>query len=366
MRTQATINLQALRHNLELAKSLAPASKIMAVIKANAYGHGEVAVAQALPDADYFGVAALSEAEHLIGAGVQTPIVLMSGFWDAAQLDAIVQHGLETFLHAPEQIALLKAHPPAKPLPLWLHFDTGMHRLGFSVLDAPDVIRQIQAIPNARIQAITTHFACADALDNPMTLQQAERLVNIARQYRFPVSMANSAALMQFSGTQADIIRPGLMLYGACPIMRASANALHLKAVMTLQSTIIAIRSVPKGDAVGYGATWQAKRNSRIATVAIGYGDGYPQCANGAPVLVRNQKAHVVGRVSMDSLAIDVTDIPEAAVNDTVTLWGDGLPIEAVAEATHMSVYSLLTSVSPRVVRVNSQAKKMLAGLELA
>lgn len=350
MRARALINITALQHNFKRVQALAPGCQIMAVVKANAYGHGVEHVVPALVDADYFGVATLEEALR-VQPLTEKPVVLMAGFTDQAELDAVIAHGFQCFIHDKSQLQLLQTARLNKPLIVWPKFNTGMNRLGFPVSDYQKIHRILADMPNIKTHADVTHLACADDIDS--TRVQAQLQAFSGCQQTAPlVSIANSAALLHYPKTRNGIVRAGLMLYGASPVADQSAAELGLTPVMTLQARVMALHALKPGDAVGYSAAWQARQPTKIANVSIGYGDGYPQRAQDAPVLLHDHYTHVVGRVSMDSLTIDVTPIPNVQVGDMVTLWGEGLPVEQVATASGRICYELLTNVSARVPRV--------------
>jgi alanine racemase len=345
----ADIDLAALRHNFARIKQLAPNSKVLAMVKGNAYGHGMIQVSQALSDADYLGVARLEEALQLREAQITRPIVLMSGVYDEAALQQACQHDCQLVVHSLEQIALLEKsrHRPAF---VWLKIDTGMHRYGVAVDKAHQAHQRLLAIlPKGQLGWLT-HFACSDIPHHPMVLDQMARFQEITHGMSEPKSLANSAAILQYPAAHAEVVRPGLMLYGVSPRRNGTAAEDGLLPVMTLRSEVVALHQVPVGASVGYSATWRALRPSRLAVIPVGYADGYPQSIpNGTPVLVNGQHAKVAGRVSMDTLTVDVTDIANVQIGDSVILWGKGLTIETVAEYSKASVYGLLTGVTKRV-----------------
>ncbi len=342
------IDLTALRHNFARVKQLAPHCKILAMVKANAYGHGMIPVAHALPNADYFGVARLEEALALREAHVTRPIVLMSGVYDDTALRQVQHHQLHMVVHSLEQIELLK-HSKYLPQYVWLKVDSGMHRYGVAVAEAKMAYEQLRKILPPGHLGWMSHFACSDIPDCPMVLEQIARFEAVTQNTEAPKSLANSAAILQYPETQYDVVRPGLMLYGVSPRQNRTAQEDGLLPVMTLRSEVVALHDVPTGGSVGYAATWHAPKPSRIAVVPVGYADGYPQTMpNGTPVLVRGHRAVIAGRVSMDTLTIDVTHLPDVAIGDAVVLWGKGLPVETIAQFIKGSVYGLLTGVTKR------------------
>jgi alanine racemase len=348
---EAIINLGNIRKNMAQARKLAVNSKMMAVIKDNAYGHGAVRVAKVLEEeADAFGVACLDEAIALREAGIERPIVLLGGMFDQRELQAIVKMNLQMVIHSPQQLDWFLSGKVSEPVVVWLKLDTGMHRLGFS----PQIYRKIrlalQASGNTRELILMSHLACADQRDNVLTERQIKCFADCAADFQGPKSLANSAALISCPRTHYDWVRPGLLLYGANPLSDASLSQEPLLLAMTFRSRLVSLRQIDANEAVGYGQTWRAAAAARIGTVAVGYGDGYPfHAPSGTPVLVGGRRASLVGRVSMDFITVDLTDLPEAVIGDEVVLWGEGLPIEEVAAVADTISYQLLTGIASRV-----------------
>jgi alanine racemase len=349
---QAHISLRALQHNLARLRSLAPRSRVMAVVKANAYGHGIVAVSRTLADAgaDALGVARIEEALMLRAVGVTAPIVLLEGVCSAEQLQAAASHALDLVVHDPAHLPLLAAWRGPQALSLWLKVDTGMNRLGFRPEHVAAAWEQLQRLqPAPRSIRLMTHLASADVGGDQSVAAQLARLRPLQRP-GVEVSISNSAAMLDHPETCADWVRPGLALYGASPFADRTGADLGLQPVMELESTVIAVREVPAGERVGYGGNWQATRAARVAVVAAGYGDGLLRSmAAGGRVLIAGQAAPLAGRVSMDMIAVDVTDLPRCAIGDRVLLWGAALPVEHVARAAGTIPWELLCSVSQRV-----------------
>ncbi len=349
----ATIDTDALRHNLAKAQTCRPEANILAVIKANAYGHGAVACAKALSDADAFAVASIEEAEVLFNHGVTKRIVLLAGFFEESELALIFHRQWIPVIHTEQQIQLLHCwfqKNPEKSCDIFLKIDTGMHRLGVPLEKFAEWHAKILAIPNIKQCTLMTHFACADELENKTIELQLQCFESLTKQLDNPCSLANSALVMSDVSFRDNWIRPGIMLYGASPFKNGNAQIEGLEPVMTLSSAIIACRVVNAGEQVGYGGDWQAKRQSVIATVAMGYGDGYPRhVPTGTPVIIRNQRCPIVGRVSMDFITVDVTDCPHAAVGDEVIFWGKELPTDEIATQSKTIAYELLTGISQRV-----------------
>lgn len=350
---QAQINLHALRHNLQRVREAAPQCRIMAMVKANAYGHGMVRVARALVDAgtDALGVASIDEAMMLRDAGIAVPITLLEGFFEPAELMLIQQHTLDVVIHHPAQLAILEATPLATPITVWLKVDSGMHRLGFAPEQAPQVWQRLTACRSVRPPVrLLTHLASADDLASPQTPQQLACFNAATAEIKADRSIANSAAILGWPQTHDGWVRPGIMLYGASPFINDTAMAHDLKPVMTLTSQLIAINHYKKGDAIGYAASWVCPHDMPVGVVALGYGDGYPRHAvSGTPVLVNGKRVPLIGRVSMDMLSVDLSGQPHTYIGDAVTLWGEGLPVEEIARCASTIPYQLLCGVTPRV-----------------
>lgn len=354
----AEINLTAVRNNYQLALNQSITSTVLAVVKANAYGHGAIAVSQALADiAPAFAVACIEEAEQLVVAGIKKPIVLLEGFFESDELPIIIAKAYEPVIHSywqlNELVSYLKTHPVAdNSLNVWLKVDTGMHRLGFAVEEAESAYKIIKALPAINTITLTSHFACADDLSSAATAQQLAKFETLQQQLNCPVSIANSSATLGWSEAQHGYLRAGIMLYGASPFMSHNGLGEQLQTVMTLKSQLISVRDLPGEESVGYGARYITSKPTRIGVVACGYGDGYPRHAkDGTPMLVNGKKCYLAGRVSMDMLTVDLTGSPDAKIGDEVILWGEGLPVNEVANYCDTISYTLLTGLLPRVPR---------------
>jgi alanine racemase len=348
----ATIDLGALRHNLQVVRQWAPKSRVMAVIKANAYGHGLIAVARALESADAFAVARVDEGLSLRAAGINTPTVLLEGVFDREQLEAAAAAGFELVVHAEEQIELLREAAPPIEFKIWLKLDSGMNRLGFKGQAFDDAYATLNALGAVRPPVnLFTHLASADQPDLSTTADQLARFAAATRSLPGERSIANSAGMLSFSEAQADWVRPGLLLYGVSPIAGSIGADYGLRSVMTLHSQVIAVKQLSVGERVGYGGDWIAERPTRLAVAAVGYGDGYPRSLEaGTPVLVNGERAGLAGRVSMDMIGIDVTDLRRApSLGDPVILWGGALPVEEIAVWADTIPYELLCGISQRV-----------------
>ncbi len=347
---RAEISAAALRHNLQRVRSQAPGRKVMAVIKANAYGHGLVSTALCLADADAFAVARLEEALALRAAGVRTPIVLLEGVFSAGMLEEAARQDLQIVVHDAAQLLLLEQSLAAYRFVVWLKVDTGMNRLGFRPEAFPAAYARLRAL-DERLGEIRllTHFASADAPDLASARQQLQRFETLTQGLNHARSLVNSAALFALPAAQADWVRPGLALYGVSPFADRNGASLGLRPAMRLLSTVISIRAVPIGETVGYGGSWRADRNSRIAIVAAGYGDGLPwSLPSGTLVRIGERTVPLVGRVSMDMIAVDATDTA-VNVGDAVELWGEQQSVEALAASAGTIAYELLCAVSQRV-----------------
>jgi alanine racemase len=347
---RAVIDTGALRANLAAVRRFAPRSRVLAIVKANGYGHSLVPTALALADADALGVARLEEGTILRGAGVQDAIVLLEGVFDADQLASAARQGFELVVHNPQQLALLADWRQDHKFVVWLKVDTGMNRLGFRAEEFAAAYRRLSACTGVARIRLLTHLANADVAADSATAEQLKLFEAVTAGLELERSIANSAAVLAWPDSHVDWVRPGLMLYGVSPLPGKTAAEYGLRPAMTFTSTVIATRKVLPGERAGYGGRWTARRVSTLAIAAVGYGDGYPRhMANGTPVLVNGARAPLAGRVSMDMIAIDVTDLPPVKAGDPVVLWGEGLPAEEIAPHAETISYELLCGVSQRV-----------------
>jgi alanine racemase len=349
--TTATIHIDALRHNLAQVRLLAANSQVMAVVKADGYGHGLERVARALAGADAFGVAALSDAERLRAAGLSQRIVLLSGFDEASDLSQLRRLGVDTVVHHDSQLAMLEADRDPERIRVWLKFDTGMHRLGFPPEKAKQIHARLKALPNVADDiTLMTHFASSDDFGGEQTQAQMGKFTNSTAVLTGPASLSNSAAVLGWPDAHRDWVRAGGALYGLSVVAGKTGADFGLKPAMTLSTRLIAINRVAKGERIGYSATWQCPEDMDVGVAAIGYGDGYPRGAPaGTPVLVDGVRVPVIGRVSMDLMTLDLRGMPQAKVGDLVTLWGPELPVEEVAAAAQTISYELTCSITRRV-----------------
>ena len=350
---RARIAPAAILHNYRQAKRHAPQAKAWAVVKANAYGHGQWRAVEALRfEADGFALLECENAVALREAGVTQPILLLEGVFSARDVRAVIEHRLTCVVHCLEQLELLVRNGQfTAPVSLYLKLNTGMNRLGFTPETLNKAWEILQQLPQVDV-TLMTHFAEADGERG--VSEQLERFRRMAGDWSGPVSLANSAAILSHPATHGDWVRPGIMLYGASPFAGVSAESLGLQPAMTLESAIIGVQDLVAGDRVGYGGTFTADKPMRIGVVACGYADGYPRHApSGTPIAVMGQRTKTIGRVSMDMLACDLTDIPEAGIGAPVTLWGEGIagsvPADEVAAAAGTIAYELFCALAPRV-----------------
>ena len=353
---RALIDLQALRHNYQLAREVTGA-KALAVIKADAYGHGAVRCAQALEaDADGFAVACIEEALELRDAGIRAPILLLEGFFEADELPLIVEHDFWCVVHSLWQLDAIEQATLAKPIQVWLKLDTGMHRVGLHPSEYKNAYQRLQASGKVAKIVLMSHFARADELDSLRSVEQVAVFLAARDDLSAEVSLRNSPAILGWPSVPSDWVRPGLMLYGATPFEQDHPLAARLQPVMTVESKVICVRELPAGEPVGYGAKFITPKPMRIGVVAMGYADGYPRHApTGTPVLVAGQRSQLLGRVSMDMLCIDLTDVPDAGLGSTVELWGKNILASDVATAAETIPYQIFCNLR-RVPRLYSGA----------
>ena len=351
----ALIRLENLEHNLNILKSFASQSKIISVVKADAYGHGLARTAQALAQSDAFAVSCAHEAVELRAARILHPIICLQGFSNETELQMIVDANVQAVIHNDQQIKLLQNHKFNQSIQVWLKIDSGMGRLGFRPEDARYAYQQLNKIEQVSKIRLMTHFANADLLDNESTQHQLQSFDNVTK--NFPDcerSAANSAATLAYSNSLYEWVRSGLVLYGISPfqVEKSHPDTSDLKPVMSLRAPLISIRQFKKDDRIGYGSTYTCPQDMRIGVVAIGYADGYPRALT-TPVNVslNGNHAAIVGRVSMDMISIDLTNI-EASIGDDVELWGDDIPVAEVAAAANTISYELLCGISGRIHRL--------------
>ncbi|HSN19303.1 MAG TPA: alanine racemase [Usitatibacter sp.] len=345
---RATVSVAALRHNYWLAKRAAPRSRVYAVVKANAYGHGIERVARSIERADGFATLEIDGAIALRERYPAAPIVLLEGWFEPAELTAIRSAGLAAAVHCEDQLRMLETERPGAPIDAWVKVNTGMNRLGFAPGALRATLERLRKSGAVRSITLMTHFGRADEPEG--TKEALRRFEAATAGLDFPRSLANSAGIFAHPECHADVCRLGIALYGATPFMDRPAKSLGLKPAMTLSSRLIAVQELAPGDSVGYGGVFRAEHAMRIGIVACGYADGYPRHApTGTPILVAGARTRTVGRVSMDMLAVDLTPVPSAQVGSPVVLWGEGVPVDEVAMAAGTVGYELLCGVAPRV-----------------
>lgn len=350
---RARLNAQALLHNLQQVRRHAARARVMAVVKADAYGHGLSWVAHTLKDADVFAVSSTEEGIALRSAGIQQAIVLLEGFFNADDLSTLQAQRLTPVVHDEHQLRLLEANGARTPRSAWVKIDTGMHRIGFAPEHWRTVLQRLRRLPNLREVHALTHFANADDVADPLTRRQIELFKTQVHGLGVETSLANSAGIVAWPESHADWVRPGIMLYGASPLLDKTAAELNLKPVMTLESALIAVHARKRGDAIGYGGSYVCPEDMPVGVVAIGYGDGYPRHAPlDTPVLVNGKRVPLAGRVAMDMIMVDLRSQPQARVGDPVVLWGEGLPVDEVAAKAGTVSYELLCHVTGRIPRV--------------
>jgi alanine racemase len=349
----AHIDLTAFVHNYhQIRRIVGQERQILAMVKADAYGHGLLPVAQCLSaHADAFGVATLEEALSLRAAKITQPIIVMTGFMTEDQLDLFFEHQLSPVIYHSSQLDLIEQYNTSSQIDAWLKVDTGMHRLGFSSAHFPDVFERLSALTCLR-QPLTvmTHLADADNLDLSFSQQQLQLFSQLTESITARKSVQNSAGVVVAQDMLFDVVRPGIMLYGASPFSYRTPDELDIKPVMHLTTQLIAINALKKGDRIGYGATWQCPEDMPVGVIRMGYGDGYPRHIDeNTPVLIAGQQCPIVGRVSMDLMTVDIRRQPNANVGDEVVLWGRGLPVERIAAAAHTIPYELFCQLTSRV-----------------
>jgi alanine racemase len=351
---RALVDVGALRHNLKQVRLRALRSRVMAVVKANGYGHGLAWVARSLNGAaDAFGVSSAEEGVQLREAGITQPICLLEGFFTPNELPLLARHHLEPAIHCESQLQALTQASPMIKLTVWVKVDTGMHRLGFLPPALPRVLKQLRDSSAVAEVRVLSHFARADIPADPDTQTQIDIFLARIRDLGLESSLANSAGVLAWPQSHLDWVRPGIMLYGVSPLAGQDAAALGLKPVMTLETALIAVHARRKGEAVGYGGDWRCPEDMPVGVAAIGYGDGYPRhAAPGTPVLVNGKRVPLAGRVSMDMITLDLRAQPDARVGDPVVLWGQGLPVEEIAGSAGTIAYELLCRVAERIPRV--------------
>lgn len=347
----ALLNLEAVQHNLAVVRRKAPDAKVMAVIKANGYGHGLLRIAEALKNADAFAVARVDEGIRLRKSGLQNRIVVLEGFTYTEELSEFLIYQLDAVVHSKVQLDIIESRKEQGQLAIWLKLDTGMNRLGFKAKELDSVYQRLTACPVIRQPIdLMTHLANADDKDDETTLKQIRLFNDTVAKYPGRRSIANSAGILGWKEALTDWVRPGVMLYGISPFSEVTGQQLGLKPAMALHSRLIAVKPIEKGDTVGYGGGWRCENSTLLGVAAIGYGDGYPRHAkSGTPVLVNGRRVPLIGRVSMDMITVDLGTQPHAQPGDAVILWGDDLPAEEIALYADTIPYTLVCGITQRV-----------------
>lgn len=349
------VRLEAIRHNLRRMKELAGGAKVMAVVKANAYGHGLLPVARALAEADALAVARVHEGLALRDAGIDQPLVVLQGALTSADLQAALAHRLQPVVHCETQVALLEAVPHGEAV-VWLKVDTGMRRLGVEPEQAGALSERLSAAPAVAELRLMTHLSSADERDDPQTGRQLDRFMQLLEGFDGEFSIANSAAVLAWTeavhaerGATRSWVRAGISLYGVSPFPASEGSEFGLQAAMEFEARLIAVKPIRAGDAVGYGGYWRAPRDTLLGVVSAGYGDGYSRhLPSGTPLLVEGRAAALAGRISMDSAAVDLGPDSSASIGDRVVLWGANLPVETIAARAGTIPYTLLAGMTHR------------------
>ncbi|MFV1996381.1 MAG: alanine racemase [Acidiferrobacterales bacterium] len=348
---RALINTAALKHNLDIVRQFAPDSNVMAVVKANAYGHGLVTAAKALSNANEYGVASIDEALALREVGISCPITALTGFFNAEEIPLFVLHQITAVIHSRWQVQALESVSQSGRIKVWLKVDTGMNRLGIKPANFDSVLERLRRCELVSEIGLLSHLARADEIESDVTGEQIQNFKQLTERCEAPRSLANSAGIAAWPESHGDIVRPGIMLYGSSPLTTKTAAELGLRPVMTVQSKLITINQQQKGDAIGYGGDWRCPEDMAVGVVAFGYGDGYPRHApGGTPVIVNGARVPLVGRVSMDMIMVDLRNV-KATVGDEVELWGSNLSVDEVARCADTISYELLCHVTERVPR---------------
>jgi len=348
------LDAAAFQHNLQRVRDLLPKSRVMAVIKADAYGHGMEFAADSLASADEFAVNSLDDAKRLRRHAVDKTITLLSALLDESELRWVANNNVRPIVFDHSQLELFESLSNNKPLSVWLKIDTGMGRLGFAAKEIDTVAAKLLGCSAVKNLSLMSHMANADQLEHPLNKRQMDQFQYTALQFDYhQTSLLNSAGILHFSSAAGSIVRPGLMLYGISPFPDQTAQELRLLPVMTFKSELISVKRMAAGDCVGYGSEYQLPDDTQIGIVACGYGDGYPRHApSGTPVLVNGYKVPLIGRVSMDMLAVDLASV-DAKVGDSVILWGVDNPVEKIAKAATTIAYELCCSITARVEKIH-------------
>lgn len=353
-RVLASVDLSAIAHNFQyIRQKVGPSAKIMPMVKANAYGHGLIDVTHALPEADAFGVATINEAIRLRKSGITQAIFVMCGFRHPSEIQEFDDFQLTAVIHHPDQVTWLEQAAVQQPFSAWMKMDTGMHRLGMTPDEFAFCYKRLLRCPSIKTPVgVMTHMASAD-YDQDFTREQLTIFHQLVDDYGIPLSVCNSAGVLNLGNVPYHLSRPGIMLYGVTPIAAQTGQSIGLKPAMTLTSYIISYRTVMSGESIGYGRAWVAPENTPVGIVTAGYGDGYPRHAiSGTPVIIHGRRCPIVGRISMDMLAVDLRPVSgKVQIGDEVILWGAGLAVEEVASFADTIPYEVLCQLTDRVTR---------------
>lgn len=347
----ALVNTSAVKYNIQKVREYAPKAKVMAVIKANAYGHGLLRIAGVLNEVDAMAVARVDEGLRLRQAGFTKRTAVLEGFVCEQELHELIDYNLDIVVHTIEQVAIIEKYSGQKKLTVWLKLDTGMSRLGFMATEFVSIYQRLSACQCVNTPvSLMTHLSSADNINSPVTSRQLALFNDVIQTCSGEKSIANSAGIIAWPDSLTDWVRPGIMLYGVSPFNNKQGNELKLRPVMSLHSRLIAVKNIAAGVAVGYAGSWVSEKPTRLGVVAIGYGDGYPRYAKtGTPVLVNGKRVPLVGRVSMDMITVDLSTQSNAEAGDPVILWGEGLAVEEIAQYADTIPYTLLCGITQRV-----------------
>ena len=348
----AYLSSKNLRHNISIIQKKAHHSVVIAMIKANAYGHGMVKTAQHIDDLNcYMGVASIDDGIMLRNAGIKSKILLIQGPFEPEDIPLAIQYDCDMVLHQKEHISWLDGIKTPNKLKVWMKINTGMNRLGFSMEDVEHVYKTLQDHPKVEEGVpILSHFSCASRSDGLMNKYQLQCFKDLKSKIDTKFSLANTGGIFHFPESHYDYVRPGIAMYGVSSLPGIMADDLNLKPVMTVKSIVNAVRHVKKGEYIGYSATYQAKEDMVMAVIAFGHADGYPVTAPaGTPILVNGMRCPIIGPVSMDMIILDVTKIKDVKIGDEVVVWGDGLPLDEIMQHTKVSPGSMLALLRDRV-----------------
>ena len=346
-----SIDLEAIRHNYRLLKKLSGDNRLIAVIKADAYGHGAIEVAKTLPDADAFAVAAVGEAVALRKFDISQKILVLAGYVNPEELETCIEYQLDPVIHQQFHIDQLIQHANLDGLQVWVKIDTGMGRLGFTRAAVPDLLEQLSRVSTLGQARLMTHLACANDVENSLTERQLDRVDNLKLD-DYEWGIANSSGILGWPDSHRVWVRAGIALYGANPMSNRNQAVVDLRPAMQLATLILAINDLKKGDSIGYSSTYTCSKHMRIAVIAAGYADGYPRHkTDTAQVTIHGQLCDIIGRVSMDMITVDVSSLENVKVGDKVILFGTSPDANAVADFSETIAYEIFCNVGAHVRR---------------